>query len=248
MRGKPALLRIASILSLLACWQFGSWIWNSSLLPSPLVVLEFARAEMFSGELWHHLGATLRRVVVSFTFAMLIGSIIGVLMGRSRTTDQLLDPWLIFFLNVPALVVIILSYVWFGLGETTAIFAIAVNKIPNVIVTLREGARTMNQEYLELARSFDLDRRKTLLHITLPQLLPFFAIAARSGISLIWKIVLVVELLGRSDGVGFQLHLYFQLFDVTGILTYSIAFIVVMLIIEYALLQPLEQKTNRWRR
>ncbi|MCB1762442.1 MAG: hypothetical protein KDI27_04805 [Gammaproteobacteria bacterium] len=59
--------------------------------------------------------------------------------------------------------------------------------------------------------------------------------------------MLVVELLGRSDGVGFQLHLYFQLSDVTGILAYSLSFISVVLIIEYALLQPLERKTNRWR-
>lgn len=84
--------------------------------------------------------------------------------------------------------------------ETTAIFAIAVNKIPNVIVTLREGARTLDREYMEMAQSFDLNLGKRVWYITLPQLLPFFTVAARSGISLIWKIVLVVELLGRSDG------------------------------------------------
>ncbi len=247
MRVNPALLRIASVSLFLGCWQLGSWLWSNSLLPTPLAVLEFARMEMYSGELGHHLGATLRRVAISFTFAMLIGSAIGIFMGRSRTTNQFLDPWLIFFLNIPALVVIILSYVWFGLGEATAIFAIAVNKIPNVVVTLREGARTLDQEYLEMARSFNLNRRKMLLYITLPQLVPYFTVAARSGISLIWKIVLVVELLGRSDGVGFQLHLYFQLFDVTGILAYSFSFIAVMLLIEYGLLQPLERGSNRWR-
>jgi NitT/TauT family transport system permease protein len=202
---------------------------------------------MLSGQLWHHLGATLLRVFISFTVAILIGSIIGIMMGRSRIADQLLDPWLIVFLNIPALVIIILSYVWFGLEELTAIFAIAINKIPNVVVTMREGARTLDEDYQEMAHSFNLSRRKTLFYVTLPQLLPFFAVAARSGIALIWKIVLVVELLGRSNGVGFQLHLYFQLFDVTGILAYSLSFILIMLMIEYSLLQPLERKVNRWR-
>ncbi|MES9852214.1 MAG: ABC transporter permease [Candidatus Thiodiazotropha sp. L084R] len=202
---------------------------------------------MQSGQLWFHLSATLIRVLISFFIAMLVGSIIGIIMGRSRMTDQFLDPWLIVFLNIPALVIIILAYVWFGLAELTAIFAIAINKIPNVVVTMREGARTLDEDYQEMARSFNLGRRKTLLYITLPQLLPFFAVAARSGIALIWKIVLVVELLGRSDGVGFQLHLYFQLFDVTGILAYSLSFILIMLIIEYGLLQPLERRINRWR-
>ncbi|MES9941483.1 MAG: ABC transporter permease [Candidatus Thiodiazotropha sp. 6PLUC2] len=239
--------RFSSILLLLLIWHITALMWQNSMLPPPSSVVEVIWQEMQSGQLWFHLSATLIRVLISFVIAMLVGSIIGIIMGRSRMTDQFLDPWLIVFLNIPALVIIILAYVWFGLAELTAIFAIAVNKIPNVVVTMREGARTLDEEYHEMARSFNIGRRKTLLYITLPQLLPFFAVAARSGIALIWKIVLVVELLGRSDGVGFQLHLYFQLFDVSGILAYSLSFIMIMLFIEYGLLQPLERRINRWR-
>ena len=65
--------------------------------------------------------------------------------------------------------------------------------------------------------------------------------------ALIWKIVLVAELLGRSDGVGFQIQVYFQLFDVTGILAYTLAFIVVVQLIEWLALQPLERQANLWR-
>ncbi|MET0010508.1 MAG: ABC transporter permease, partial [Candidatus Thiodiazotropha sp. 6PLUC4] len=219
--------RFSSILLLLLIWHITALMWQNSMLPPPSSVVEVIWQEMQSGQLWFHLSATLIRVLISFVIAMLVGSIIGIIMGRSRMTDQFLDPWLIVFLNIPALVIIILAYVWFGLAELTAIFAIAVNKIPNVVVTMREGARTLDEEYHEMARSFNIGRRKTLLYITLPQLLPFFAVAARSGIALIWKIVLVVELLGRSDGVGFQLHLYFQLFDVSGILAYSLSFIMI---------------------
>ena len=89
---------------------------------------------------------------------------------------------------------------------------------------------------------------KTLRHVTLPQLAPFFAAAARSGLSLVWKIVLVVELLGRSNGVGFQLHTAFQLFDVSMILAYAVSFILVVQIIEMGILQPIEARVNRWRR
>ncbi len=243
----PAALRLTSALILLLAWQLAAAWFEDPLLPSPLVVLDLARHETTDGPLLHHLGATLRRVVLSFLIAMLVGSAIGVLMGRSRTADLLLDPWLILFLNIPALVIIVLSYVWFGLMELTAILAIAVNKVPNVVVTLREGTRVLSRDYREMAQSFRLGWRKTFLRITLPQLLPYLAVAARNGLSLIWKIVLVVELLGRSDGIGFQLHLFFQLFDVAGILAYSLAFILVMLLIEYALLQPLERVSNRWR-
>ncbi len=243
----PVLLRLLSALSLILLWQLAAWWWHSNLLPGPLTVLDFAWRETLSGELSHHLAATLRRVAIAFVLAMVIGSAIGIAMGRWRQADLVFDPWLILLLNIPALVTIILCYVWFGLGEVAALLAITVNKVPNVVVTLREGARTLDRDYLEMARSFRLGRAKTWIHVILPQLLPFFAVAARSGIALIWKVVLVVELLGRNDGVGFQLHLFFQLFDVTGILAYSLSFVLIMLVVEYALLQPLERAANRWR-
>ena len=81
-----------------------------------------------------------------------------------------------------------------------------------------------------------------------PQLAPFFMVAARSGLSLIWKIVLVVELLGRSDGIGFKLQLYFQLFDVPDILAYALAFAGVVQLIEWSILQPIERRAGSWRR
>jgi NitT/TauT family transport system permease protein len=84
-------------------------------------------------------------------------------------------------------------------------------------------------------------------HVVLPQLAPYLAAAARSGLSLVWKIVLIVELLGRPNGVGFEIGVAFQLFDVTRILAYALAFVAVMLAIETFLVQPLERHVARWR-
>src|SRR5690606_27780027 len=86
---------------------------------------------------------TLRRVIFAFVLAMLLGALIGIWMGRSRLTNALLDPLLVLFLNLPALVTIILLYVWFGLVEMAAVLAVVINKVPNVAVTLREGARSL---------------------------------------------------------------------------------------------------------
>jgi NitT/TauT family transport system permease protein len=99
-----------------------------------------------------------------------------------------------------------------------------------------------------MAESFRMPRWRVLRHVILPQLVPYIFAAARSGLALIWKIVLVVELLGRSNGVGFQIQIYFQLFDVTMILAYTLAFIIVVQIIEWAALQPLELWAGQWRR
>jgi NitT/TauT family transport system permease protein len=203
--------------------------------------------EAASGELLFHVSATLARVAAAFMVAMLIGSAIGIAMGRGGLVDRVFDGWLMFFLNLPALVTIVLCFIWFGLTEVATVLAVAINKIPNVAVTLREGARALERDYEQLAQAYRFGRWKTLRHVWLPQLGPYFAAAARSGLALIWKIVLVVELLGRSNGVGFQIHLYFTLFDVAGILAYAVAFIIVVQLIELFVLQPWQQATTRWR-
>jgi NitT/TauT family transport system permease protein len=240
---------LGSILLLLALWQAAAALaGDARLMPPPGAVLAAVGRETASGELPWHLGVTLLRVAASFVLAMAVGVALGILMGRVRLADELGQPWLVFFLNLPALVTIILCYIWVGLTEAAAILAVALNKIPNVAVTVREGARALDPGLLEMAEVFKVPARRRLADVVLPQLYPYLAAAARSGLALIWKIVLVVELLGRSNGVGFQLGVSFQLFDVATILAYALSFIAVVQLIEWGILQPLERRINRWRR
>ncbi|HXA26569.1 MAG TPA: ABC transporter permease [Acetobacteraceae bacterium] len=240
--------RLASALVFLLAWQIAASLAQSRLLPTVTAVLRAMVQQTISGALPWNLAITLGRVAAAFTVSLLLGSALGIAMGRWRRLDLLLDNAVTVLLNLPALVVIVLIYVWFGLNEIAAIAAVALNKLPTTVVTLREGARALDPGLAEMAQSFHMTRWRTLRHVTLPQLTPYVFAAARSGLALIWKIVLVVELLGRSNGVGFQIQIYFQLFDVTLILAYTLAFIVVVQLIEWAGLQPLERWATRWRR
>jgi len=248
LRHKNNLLAGLSIAFLLALWQSLALALNSPTLPTPMVVASTFWQATLSGELPYHLGITLLRLLASFSIAMTLGCAIGVILGQNKQLDAFFDNWLVIFLNVPALVTIILCYVWFGLVEPAAILAVVINKLPNVIVTVREGARSLDKDLLEMAQSYRFDKRKTFRHVVWPQLYPFVMAATRSGLALIWKIILVVELLGRSNGMGYQLHLYFQLFDVAGLLAYSFAFVAIIQLIELLILKPLDRKAQRWRR
>jgi NitT/TauT family transport system permease protein len=238
---------MASALVFLLVWQIAASLANSRLLPTVTTVLGAMLQQTISGALPWNLAITLGRVAAAFTLSLLLGSTLGIAMGRWRRLDLLLDSAVTVLLNLPALVVIVLLYVWFGLNEIAAIAAVALNKLPTTVVTLREGARALDPALAEMAKSFHMSRRRTLQHVILPQLAPYLFAASRSGLALIWKIVLVVELLGRSNGVGFQIQIYFQLFDVKLILAYTFAFILVVQVIEWAVLQPLERRTTRWR-
>jgi NitT/TauT family transport system permease protein len=241
------MLRLASLALFLIAWFAGSIVAGEQMLPSPDTVLATMLTEARSGDLFLHLGATLARVLVAFTLAMTLGAAIGLAMGRNPVIDRLGDPWLIVLLNLPALVIIVLAYIWGGLTETAAVLAVAINKLPTAVVTVREGARALDPSLDEMARVFAMPRWKVLRHVVLPQLAPYLAAAARSGLSLVWKIVLIVELLGRPNGVGFEIGVAFQLFDVTRILAYALAFVAVIMAIEMSLVQPIERRASRWR-
>ncbi len=236
------------MLALLALWQGVAISLNSHTLPTPAIVAEVFWQACVSGQLPYHLGVTLLRLAASFAVSMSLGCALGIILGRNPKLDAFFDNWVILFLNIPALVTIILCYVWFGLVESAAILAVVVNKLPNVIVTIREGARALDQDLLEMARCYRLGKRKTLVHVIWPQLYPFVMAATRSGLALIWKIILVVELLGRSNGMGYQLHLFFQLFDIASLLAYTVAFVAVIQLLETLVLKPLDIRARRWRR
>ena len=238
---------VLSLAGFVLVWAVLAGVIASPVLPGPEAVWSTFLREAGQGY-WWDLGATLLRVLAAFTIAMAVGSAIGLALGRSPGADRLFGGWLSLFLNLPALVTIILCYVWFGLTEAAAITAVAVNKIPNVAVTLREGARQLSRDLGEMAEVYQLSWSARMRHVVLPQLAPYFAVAARNGLALVWKIVLVVELLGRSNGVGYELHLHFQLFDVAAILAYAFGFILVVQAIELGILEPWERHTNRWRR
>jgi NitT/TauT family transport system permease protein len=239
-------LRLLSALLLLAIWQAAA-LSGSALLPGPVLVARVLIDDATQGYLLSDLGYTLARVTASFILAMAAGSAIGMLMGRSRRIDGLFDLWLVLGLNMPALVIIILCYLWIGLDETAAIVAVALNKVAQTAVILREGARSVDGSLLQVAEVLRLPWMRKMRRTYLPQLYPYVMAATRSGLSLIWKIVLVVELIGRSNGVGFRLGLYFQFFDIANILAYSASFIAIMLAIEGFLIRPLERRLTRWR-
>ncbi|MDQ7251421.1 ABC transporter permease [Dongia sedimenti] len=249
-RRRPDWLRfkLPSFIALLVLWQVSAMlIADPALFPTPLATLETGYLHLMTGELLFSLAVTLARVAVAFFFAMALGSAIGIALGRSQPMDAIFGGWLSIALNMPALVTIVLCYVWFGLSETAAIVAVTINKAPTVAAIMREGARALDRQLLEATQVFGVSRWKVLRHVVLPQLAPSFIASARAGLALTWKIVLVVELLGRPNGIGFQIRTFFNYFDIAGILAYSLAFIAIVLAIENFIVQPVERRTGRWR-
>ena len=245
----PLWVVLISLSGLALLWALAAWISaDATVLPSPRAVWALIVSEAASGELVHHMIATVRRVALAFALAMFFGMIIGLAMGVNNTLNRWFGAWLVVLLNVPALVVIVLCYLWIGLNEVAAITAVALNKTAMVAVSIREGVHALDPKLNEMARAYRMPPIVRLRHVVLPQLWPFIASSTRNGLAIIWKIVLVVEFLGRSDGVGFQIHLYFQLFETGYVLAYALSFVALMLVLEFGVIAVFERRATRWRK
>jgi NitT/TauT family transport system permease protein len=217
------------------------------LFPGPVEVIGHIWQLAATGDLVPDFEKTLLRSAIAFVISMVAGSAIGIALGRVRWLDRLFAGWVLVGLNLPAIVIAILLYIWLGLTDFALILAVITNKVPLVVVTMREGVRSLSAEYDELALAFRMPFTRRLRLIFLPQLMPFFLAAARTGLALIWKIVLIFEVLGSDGGVGFRIAIFFQFFDVAGILAYTVSFIVVVVVVEYGVMRPLESRISSWR-
>lgn len=264
-------VRTISLVALVLLWQIGADAAHSVFFPTPAAVaqaawklawndkhsvnevvraalgvqVDFATSRL--GDLPFHIIVTFIRATIAFVIAMLAGSVLGVVLGRYPTVNRLLDSWVLLGLNMPALVIAILCYIYLGLNTWALIVAVAINKIPLVAVTMREGASAIEPDLMQVGKAFRLPRLVMLRRVFLPQLYPYLMASARTGLALVWKIVLVFELLGFSNGVGFVLQLNWQLGNVDRLLAYAIGFIIVIMAIEALITRPLERRATRWR-
>lgn len=246
-RRAPLLLRVLSLLSLLGAWSLLSLLLGGEVLPGPGPTLQELWTQLRTGELLHHTAVTLARVVAGFSLAMAAGVLLGAGMGVSRALDGLGEVWLVTGLAIPRIVPIVGAYLLIGLNDAAAVAAIVLTVVPTVVVQLREGVRAVDGRLVEMARAFRRRPAAIWRQVILPQLYPYLVGTARGALSLTWKMVVFAELMGRTNGVGYQISYYFQMWDMKGILAYALAMVILLAAVDLGLLGALERRAHRWR-
>lgn len=239
---------IAFCVCLLGLWEVMARVTASPLVPNVGEVFGEMRRLVVGGFALRQIGITLGRILSGFGVAFVISLLVGIAAARSITFRRFCDPAIILGLTVPGLVWALLCVIWFGVGLTTPIVAIALGVGPVMVLNVLQGMKAVDTEIVEMAHVFELSARDKLLHIWIPSLIPHLIGGARVGLSLGWKVIVLVELFGLSNGVGYQLNSEFSSQNVAGVLAWTIVFWAVMVVIEYGVLQSLERASSKWRR
>jgi NitT/TauT family transport system permease protein len=241
------MVKSVSLVAAFAVWWLLSLTLPPNIFPGPIETTQALWTSIATGEIWLDLWMTMLRVVGGLLLAMLIGVPIGVIMGLSRRAENVLDVWVMIGLTVPSLCYAILAFMWFGLNEWAAIIAIAVTAAPSITINIWEGVKNVDTKLVAMARVFEASRPAIVRQVLLPQIFPYVMASARFGLGIIWKITVLVELIGRPNGVGFKLFYWYQLADMRQVLAWTLLFTIIMLLIELAILKPIERRVFAWR-
>lgn len=240
-------IKLVSFGLFIGLWYAAALIPAKSVFPPPHIVAEYLFEDIQTVAIWSHMLATMIRILCGFTLAMAIAIPFGIVLAFSAPARRLFGSWVTVGLMTPSLVFIILAYTSIGLNDLAAVVAAAVTVVWVLTVNIWESTKALDLKLIQMAQVFGLDRLSVVRSVVLPQLAPPLMASARFGLGLVWKMVLFVELLGRSNGIGYQIEYYYQLFNLGRVLEYTLFFVTIMLLIEVVVLGAIERRLFRWR-
>jgi NitT/TauT family transport system permease protein len=241
------LTKLFSVAAIIGTWYLAAAFLPPSVMPAPHVVVWNLWNEVVAGPIWIDVAITLTRLVYAFSIAMVLAIVLGFAMGVSRMASRFLDIWIICGMTIPSLVLILTIYMVVGLNDRAAVIAAALPVVPILTINIWDGIKSVDQKLIDMAKAYHARRWRIIRSVIAPQVAPILLASARFGLGLIWKMVLFVELLGRSDGIGYKIEFYYQMFNMTMVLAYSLLFLLIMLFIEIVLLGALERHLFKWR-
>ena len=240
-------IALLSMLSLVAIWYLAALVLPPSIMPAPHVVADILWTQMQTKTIWLDVIITGGRIAAAFSIAMVVSLVIGFAMGISKKAERFLDVWIICLLTMPSLVLILTIYMIAGLNDRAAVLGAAVPVIPILSINIWQGVKSVDYKLIDMAKAYHATRGEIIRSIIAPQIAPIIVASARFGLGLAWKMVLFVELLGRSDGIGYRIEFYYQMFNMGAVLAHALLFLFIMLFIEVVLLGLLERRVFRWR-
>lgn len=240
--------RIFGLVLIFVLWQgVAIWIGNPLALPGPVPVFAEIAELVGSGEFFGEAWVTVYRVALGFILAYVLAVIIGLGMGISRKVEATLDSFVLLGLAVPGLAYAIIALIIFGLNQRAAIVGVAAATVSILTLNIWQGTKAVDNDLLEMADSFGISKRETIRWIRLPALTPFLLAACRLGLSISWKLVVIAEMLGTNNGIGYQISFSFNTFSMVGVLAWTLTFTAIIAILEFGLIRPIERRALRWQ-
>jgi sulfonate transport system permease protein len=191
---------------ILLCWEISAragWL-SSRVLPEPLAVAQAAWALMRSGEMWTDVKVSALRALGGFVIGGGIGFVLGLGTGLFKPLEAALDSTVQMIRNIPALAMIPLVILWFGIEEEAKLFLVAFGVFFPVYMNTFHGIRSVDANLVEMAKSYGVRGWPLYRDVILPGALPSILVGVRFALGFMWVMLIVAETISAQSGIGYM--------------------------------------------
>ena len=236
----------AGLIALAAGWQILSMVFPHYLFPPIPEIFSRTIEILTTGSLLIDVLLTAGRIFGGLFGAFILGGILAMIIGQSRTAENFIAPVLTFFQGIPALSWVVVAVIWFHGSEFRIFFIMVITTLPAFTFQILDAYRSMSKDLFEMTMSFRPGNWTLFRVLIVPTIVPGIITAFKVNLGNSARVVVVAELVGATGGVGYQLLLQQQLFDMAGAIAWTLQLVLFVLITQ-SLLGLIEGYLLRYR-
>lgn len=243
---RKLLIQVTSGGAVLLVWKLGSILYPGTIPSIQEITSATLHTLTSKGPYGHyfyfHVFKTFKMILISLLIALVIGTILGVSMGLRKYLEDGLNIWVYSLLAIPSVVIVFMAGVLIGFNPVAGFVAVPVVILPFITLNMWKGAANLDEDLGQMANFYGASKLQQLKDVIIPQLLPFLFASIRSGLSIGWKITILVEAFLVTRGIGFMFRYYFDQYNLVKMFSWILIFVVLLLAIEYGLIVRLRRK------
>jgi NitT/TauT family transport system permease protein len=208
-RNERLFLGAVGFIGVLAMWELAVRVGllRAVFFSSPSAIVGAAGTLISRGTIWGTIGVSMQEFVLGYLCASVLGILFGIAAGWYRRVNALASPWIAAWYATPHIALIPLIVLWFGIGLWYKVFYVFLVAFFSVLINALVGVQSAEAAYLEVAKSFRANQWTVLRTVVLPGAVPYILTGLRLGAGRAWVGVVVAELVGANQGIGFMINL-----------------------------------------
>lgn len=241
------IILVAAPVLLIVFWQLAcvmEWV-NTSIMPSPIKIVDAFISSWNSHILQEHLLASTYRVAIGFLCGAGAGIVFGILTGIFIKADDALSVVFSVLRSIPTVGLVPLLILWYGIGEESKIIVIAIGTFWSVLLNTQQGISGTDKKLIEVAQLLEKDKLTVLTKIIFPAALPSMFTGIRLGMSNAWKSVVAAEMIASVRGIGYMISYAREMIQPDVMFVGLLILGIIGLLLDVIILK-LQKKLIRW--
>ncbi|MGM0836773.1 MAG: ABC transporter permease [Bacillota bacterium] len=246
---KPGVKRLIFFATLFIVWELLVRMigWSPDLMPKPSNVADALITGFADKTLIYDLVASFKRLAVGLAIALVIGTLLGIWLAKSKTADETLGTLVLALQSVPSIVWLPLAIIWFGFNETAIIFIVTLGGTLVMTINMRMGIKSVPPLYIKAASTMGATGIEMFWKIILPASVPYAVTGARLAWAFAWRALMAAELLSMGPGLGYTLKYAADFGQMSLVFGVIIIICVIGSVVDLVIFQRFEKNViRRW--